>query len=160
MLVPFFGVFPFSGGVNATYLDVQACTGAYTDHANLCEGISSHPAVLLALGMLPGLHYGIEAGIMNRTLDEVLKTWDFPNAWGWDFGLMAMTAARLGRTDAVDILMTNTTKNEYLKCGCNAPLTCYLPGNGALLAAVSMISNLNRFPENWSVAVEGFPPTV
>ena len=113
--------------------------------------------------MLPGLQHGIDAATMNRTLDEVLKTWDFPNAWGWDFGLMAMTAARLGRTDAVDILMTDTTKNVYLKCGCNdktAPLTCYLPGNGALLAAVSMISNLNAFPHNWTVAAEGFPPTV
>ena len=71
-----------------------------------------------------------------------------------------MTAARLGRTDAVDILMQNTTKNGYLACGCNAPLTCYLPGNGALLAAVSMMANLGAFPPSWGVVAEGFPPTL
>ena len=137
-----------------------ACSGAYTAGAQLCEGDTSHPAVLLALGMLPGEAHGISAAAMNRTLDVVLETWDFPAAWGWDFGLMAMTAARLGRTDAVDILMQNTTKNGYLTCGCNAPLTCYLPGNGALLAAVSMMANLGAFPPSWGVAAEGFPPTL
>ena len=120
---------------------------------------SSHPA-LLALGMLPGKAHGIDAATMNRTLDEVLKTWNWPSAWGWDFGLMAMTAARLGRSDAVDILMKNATKNSYLTCGCNAPLTCYLPGNGALLGAVSMMANLKAFPQSWGVVAEGFPPTL
>ena len=96
------------------YNQNAACTGAYTSGAHLCEGRTSHPAVLLALGMLPGLQHGIDAATMNRTLDEVLKTWDFTSAWGWDFGLMAMTSARLGRTDAVDILMMDTPKNAYV----------------------------------------------
>lgn len=39
--------------------------------------------------MLPGEQYGIDKPTMNRTLDEVLKTWNLPAAWGWDFGLMA-----------------------------------------------------------------------
>ena len=142
------------------YNQNAACTGAYTASAQLCEGDSSHPAVLLALGMLPGEAHGIDAATMNRTLDEVLKTWNWPSAWGWDFGLMAMTAARLGRSDAVDILMKNATKNSYLTCGCNAPLTCYLPGNGALLGAVSMMANLKAFPQSWGVVAEGFPPTL
>ena len=71
-----------------------------------------------------------------------------------------MTAARLGRKDAVDILLTQATKNEYLPCGCNAPLLCYLPGNGALLAAASMLVNLGAFPETWGIVAEGFPPTL
>lgn len=59
-------------------------------HRHVCfVGTSSHPAVLLALGMLPGDEYGIDRAIMNRTLDEVLATWNLPQAWGWDFGLMA-----------------------------------------------------------------------
>jgi hypothetical protein len=33
-------------------------------------------------------------------------------AWGWDFGLMAMTAARLHRADAIDILMRDTPRNR------------------------------------------------
>jgi hypothetical protein len=142
------------------YNQNAACTGAYTSKAQLCEGDSSHPAVLLALGMLPGEAYGIDAMTMNRTLDEVLNVWNWDSAWGWDFGLMAMTAARLGRSDAVDILMKNATKNRYLTCGCNAPLNCYMPGNGALLGAVSMMANLHAFPPSWSVVAEGFPPTL
>ena len=71
-----------------------------------------------------------------------------------------MTAARLGRKDAAEILMTEATKNEYLPCGCNAPLLCYLPGNGALLAAVSMLANFDVFPESWGVVAEDFPPTL
>jgi hypothetical protein len=43
--------------------------------------------------MLPGDKYGIDKAIMNRTLDEVLKTWNLPGAWGWDFGLMACVAS-------------------------------------------------------------------
>eukprot|EP01052_Picozoa_sp_SAG31_P050744 SAG31_NODE_11722_length_1003_cov_1.613938_1_plen_47_part_10 len=43
----------------------------------------------MALGMLPGEQHGIDKTAMNRTLDEVLKTWDLGGAWGWDFGLMA-----------------------------------------------------------------------
>ena len=123
------------------YNQNRACKGAYTSEPSLCEGTESHPAVLLALGMLPGEQHGIDKAIMNRTLDEgapsslalclclclcasvclsysvcaslVLKTWNLPDAWGWDFGLMAMTAARLGRNDAAEILMTAATKNEY-----------------------------------------------
>jgi hypothetical protein len=64
--------------------------------------------------MLRGEAHGIDAGNMNRKLDTVLATWNFPSAWGCDSGLMAMTAARLGRTDAVIILMQNTVKNRYL----------------------------------------------
>ena len=111
--------------------------------------------------MLPGSEAParIDPEVMNRTLDVVLKTWDFATAWGWDFGLMAMTAARLHRADAVDILMHSTAKNDYLACGCNAPLMCYLPGNGALLGAVSMMANFGAFPREWGVAAEGFPPT-
>ena len=71
-----------------------------------------------------------------------------------------MTAARLNRSDAVDILLTNSSKNVYLSCGCNAPLLCYLPGNGALLAAASMLANLDAFPHHWGVVAEGFPPTL
>jgi hypothetical protein len=110
------------------YNQNAACKGAYTKTPSLCEGVESHPAVLLALGMLPGASHGIDTATMNRTLDLVAETWDWDGAWGWDFGLTAMTAARLNRTDAVDHLLHDSPKNSYLTCGCNAPLTCYLPG--------------------------------
>lgn len=70
--------------------------------------------------------------------------WDLDAAWGWNFGLMAMMAARLGRRDAVSILViNNASKNGHLQCGCNSPPHCYLPGNGALLATVNMVAYLD-----------------
>jgi hypothetical protein len=64
--------------------------------------------------------------------------------WGWDYGMIAMTAARLGRPDiALDALLIDTQKNNYLKNGHNFQtadrLRLYLPGNGALLTAIAMM---------------------
>ena len=59
-----------------------------------------------------------------------------------------------------EIIFIHVVRSRYLPCGCNAPLLCYLPGNGALLAAVSMLVNFGVFPDSWGVVAEGFPPTV
>jgi hypothetical protein len=50
--------------------------------------------MLCALGMLPGSM--VDKNVMAATLDRVLSSWDFDSMWGWDFPVMAMTAARLG----------------------------------------------------------------
>ena len=35
-----------------------------------------------------------------------MQDWDLRQTWGWDFPMMAMTAARLGQRDeAVDLLL-------------------------------------------------------
>jgi hypothetical protein len=51
--------------------------------------------MLCALGMLPKTPL-IDPSIMARTFGDVLAKWDFKSTWGWDYPLMAMTAARLG----------------------------------------------------------------
>ncbi|HJT29789.1 MAG TPA: hypothetical protein VJ784_20400 [Pyrinomonadaceae bacterium] len=91
------------------------------------------------------------------------------SAWGWDFPMTAMTAARLGETRiAVDALLMNTEKNRYLPNGHNwqrPNLPCYLPGNGGLLYAIALMAggwkggpkqNAPGFPSDgtWSVRSE------
>jgi hypothetical protein len=107
-----------------------------------------HPAVLGACGLLPNINtpytllYNKEK--MNNTLYWVMKNWNWQTTWGWDYGMMAMTAARLGETEAaLNALLIDTPKNTYLKNGHNFQtsdrLRIYLPGNGALLTAIAMM---------------------
>ncbi|MDU0348344.1 hypothetical protein, partial [Actinomyces sp. MRS3W] len=102
-----------------------------------------HPSFLQALGFLPPTPL-IDPQIMNATLDWVRQTWRWDTAWGWDFPVMAMTATRLGRpADAVDLLLQDAVKNRYDAVGNNpgigSMIPLYLPGNGGLLAAVSLM---------------------
>ena len=118
------------------YLAHENCPQTYTERNH------DHPSMLAALGMLPG--EGIDHPTMRRTLDKVMKSWDWPSTWGWDYPLTAMTAARLGDGKlAVDSLLMATEKNRYLPNGHNwqrPNLPCYLPGNGGLLYAVAMMA--------------------
>jgi hypothetical protein len=124
--------------------------------------------MLAALGMLPGK--GVDQPTMRRTLDKVMKSWDWPSTWGWDYPLTAMTAARLGDAKlAIDALLMTTEKNRYLPNGHNwqrPNLPCYLPGNGGLLYAIAMMAagwqgsphrHAPGFPEDgtWHVRSEG-----
>ena len=109
---------------------------------------NDHPAVLGACGMLPSqqtpytLLYTKEK--MKQTLDWVMKHWNWQTTWGWDYGMIAMTAARLGDPEtALKALLIDTQKNTWLKSGHNFQtpdrLRIYLPGNGALLSAIAMM---------------------
>jgi hypothetical protein len=95
--------------------------------------------------MMPG-GPDVDRATMGRTLDAVLKEWDSQTKiWGWDYPMIAMTAARLGEPKkAVDILLkSDSPNNRYTAAGHNpqrGDLPVYLPGNGALLAAVAMMA--------------------
>jgi hypothetical protein len=109
----------------------------------------------------------IDCDIMSATLDKVLSQWDKTTLYGWDFPMMAMTACRLGRyKDAVEILLTDSPKNTWMENGHNRmtgdnALPLYLPGNGALLLATSMMAagygdkKGSSFPEGFVVNAEG-----
>lgn len=131
-----------------------------------------HPSMLAALGVLPQTPL-IDPDVMLRTLDSVLADWDWKSTWGWDYPVMAMTAARLGRGgDAVAALFHPAPKNVYLANGHNyqdGRLTIYLPGNGGLLTATAMMAagwdgaptqDAPGFPKDgrWSVRHEGLRP--
>jgi hypothetical protein len=103
---------------------------------------TDHPSVVAAFGVLPGAD--IDRATMDRTFAWIWAHWDWPSTWGWDYPMMAMTAARLGRPGlAIDALLMDTPKNVYRANGHNHQrpgLTIYLPGNGALLYAVAMMA--------------------
>ena len=128
-----------------------------------------HPSLLQAYGFLSPTPL-IEANLMGKTLDFVLRQWDWKSTWGWDYPVVAMTAARLGRgEDAVNTLLRDTPKNRFLPNGHNYQrpnLPLYLPGNGGLLAAMAMMAaGWDGAPETpapgfrnngqWSVRCEG-----
>ncbi len=134
---------------------------------------SDHPAVLGVCGLIPSgknwIMYNPE--VMRKTLQWVLQNWNWNTTWGWDYGMTAMAAARLGECQtAVDMLLTDKAKNRYLVSGHNFQtadrLRLYLPGNGALLTAVAMMCagwegcpNISNpgFPQDgkWNVRWEG-----
>ena len=151
---------PLSHDGNA-YLAQQHCPDTYGAYAY------DHPSLLFSLGLLDGRD--VDRNLMNNSLDKVLKHWKLNELWGWDFPLMAMTAARLGRAeDAVDLLLMDSPKNTYTANGHNAQLPkadlpLYLPGNGALLLALALMaggwrgesSHAPGFPrEGWVVRTE------
>ncbi len=122
----------------------NAGDGVYTGIATPPYTIPrDHPSMLAALGILP-LTPLIDVETMQRTYTHVLETWDWPTTWGWDYPMMAMTAARLREPEkAVEALFIASEKNRYLANGHNyqsARLPLYLPGNGGLLSAVAMMA--------------------
>jgi len=131
--------------------------------------IEDHPSMVAALGFVPQTPL-IDPNTMKRTLDYVMQKWDWPSTWGWDYPMLAMTAARLGEPEkAIDALFIEAEKNRYLANGYNyqsARLPLYLPGNGGLLTAVAMMAagwdgcpdrQSPGFPNNgkWNVLWEG-----
>jgi hypothetical protein len=128
---------------------------------------ADHPSVVDALGILPGPH--IDPATMRATLDWIWANWNWPDTWGWDYPMVAMTAARLGDPErAVAALLLDTPKNQYLVNGHvyqRPGLTIYLPANGGLLYAAAMMAagwdgapkkNAPGFPDNgqWTVRWE------
>jgi protein-glucosylgalactosylhydroxylysine glucosidase len=146
------------------YLFAETATGTYTDK----KWTDDHPSVTAALGILPGP--GVDPETMRRTLDWIWGNWNWPDTWGWDYGMLAMCAARLGEPErAIDALLLDTPKNHIGINGHNYQrpgLTIYLPGNGSLLYAAAMMAQgwdgapkkpAPGFPDNgqWKVRYEG-----
>lgn len=120
------------------YLNAESDQATFIDS----EKRRDHPTLLGAFGFVPSNN--IDLAAMRRTLERVMDSWQWEETWGWDYPLVAMTAARLGTPElAVDALLMDTPKNRFLPNGHNyqrAGLTIYLPGNGGLLAAVAMMA--------------------
>jgi hypothetical protein len=132
---------------------------------------SDHPAVLGALGILPQTKL-LETEKMKNTLDWIWDNWNWDETWGWDYPMVAMSAARMSEPqNAVGALLMEKRTNTYLPNGHNYQderLRVYLPGNGGLLSAVAMmcagwdgntVSNPG-FPKDgtWNVVWEGLKP--
>jgi polygalacturonase/rhamnogalacturonyl hydrolase YesR len=173
--LPSFDPFNTVGGGSSSTSTVTSET-----FAEKCR--NDHPACLGAFGLLPAstacsltqgqrMALPCDSTVSKKTLDWVMQHWNFQTTWGWDYGMIAMAAARIGDTKtALDALLIDTQKNTYLKNGHNFQtadrLRLYLPGNGALLTAVAMMCAgwdgcqhvLNPgFPDDgtWNVRWEG-----
>jgi len=115
-----------------------------------------HPALMGIYGLLPG--DGVDTTIMQNTFRKVIGIWKFDTGWGWDFPLVAMTAARLGRTDeAINMLLHTSPKNKYDKhgfVGGGNPYP-YVPANGGLLYAIALMTA--GWDGDKSIPEPGFP---
>ena len=149
------------------YLAAESASDTYQD----IRYYSDHPAVLGAYGMLPDSKQ-FNKETMRNTLHWIWDHWNWNTAWGWDYPMTAMNAARLGEPEKViDALLMDKKTNTYLVNGHNYQddrLRIYLPGNGGLLIAIAMmcagwdgckITNPG-FPKdgNWNVKWEGLSP--
>ena len=156
------------GGKMASLTEEDGCYLAHERcHTTFTVQNHDHPSMLMSYGVLADERLSPE--IMGNTLRKVLECWSYPSLWGWDFAVMAMTAARLGDpSQAVDILLKDTPKNQYVRSGNNnqiirKDLPLYLPGNGSLLLAIPMLAEgyegcgrrAPGFPEGWAVEAEG-----
>ena len=144
---------PENGGF---YLFTEQAVDSYTDKSRMTD----HPMVIGIIGLLPTTDK-VDMSILERSFDEIITKWHWQETWGWDYPMIAMTAAELGRGDqAIDLILMDTQKNTYLPNGHNYQhdnLAIYLPGNGAFLMAIARMCTKNQFPGNdqWNVKWEG-----
>ncbi|MDB5127088.1 MAG: hypothetical protein JWQ85_1320 [Mucilaginibacter sp.] len=127
-----------------------------------------HPAMAGIFGVLPG--NGVDKHIMENTYQKIQAVWKYDTGWGWDFPMVAMSAARLGHPDqAVDMLLHPSKKfgfDEHGFVGGGNPYP-YIPSNGGLLYAIAFMTagwdgdkNIHEpgWPKDgsWVVKWEGF----
>lgn len=149
--------------LNGVYLAAENTPDCYEPKSKY---LTDHPAVLGAYSTIPAAN-GLDTAVMKKTYFTVLQKWDWNETWGWDYPLMAMTAARLHMgEEAVNALLMPVRTNTYLINGHNYQddrLTIYLPGNGGVLNAVALMctgadadKGINSgFPATWKVKWEG-----
>ncbi len=134
--------------------------------------LTDHPSMLAAMGVLPKTPL-VNEDTMRRTAQWVYAEWQWPDTWGWDYPMLAMTAARVGLPElALDAFFIESKKNLYWPNGHNYQrenLPLYLPGNGGLLTATAMMAagwdgapkhHAPGFPNNglWVVRWENLLP--
>lgn len=138
---------------NGLYQNAEIALNTFEDEIHR----NDHPTLLGAFGMIP--NDSIDIKVMRNTLTKVMKSWNWNRTWGWDYPMVAMTAARVGMPEvAIDALLMDVQKNRYLNNGHNYQddnLPIYLPGNGGLLTAIAMMAAGWDGSEN--IHAPGFP---
>ena len=149
---------------NDKYLFTESAKDSYTNP----EFKTDHPSVLAAFGVMPSTGQ-VNNTLMKNTFNWIWNDWSWKDTWGWDFPMTAMSATRLNMPEkAIDALLMNVQTNTYLPNGNNYQddrLRIYLPGNGGLLTAISMMTAgydgatqaMPGIPKNekWKVKWEG-----
>ncbi|EED80959.1 predicted protein [Postia placenta Mad-698-R] len=156
---------PIKDGLYAVYEGIESDFWTTTEYTN------SHPALVGLYGWLPQTS-NVSLEIAKATAERVWTTWNITNLWGWDFPMLAMSAARLGDADkAIDWLLDPYYQFDDVGMplgGAQVP-TPYFPGSGGLLYAVAMMARgwdgtqgaAPGFPrEGWEVKVEDISPAL
>ncbi|KAJ7100724.1 Six-hairpin glycosidase-like protein [Mycena belliarum] len=128
--------------------------------------INDHPALAGLHGWLPPTE-GLDLETARLTTEKVWGSWNISNVWGWDFPLLAMSAARIGQQEkAIEWLLHPLFQFDDIGMpvgGVRVP-TPYFPGSGGLLYAVAMMARgwdgskgtAPGFPKKgWKVRAEG-----
>jgi len=128
--------------------------------------INDHPALAGLHGWLPPTP-GLDLETSKLTTEKVWTSWNVSNLWGWDFPMLAMSAARIGNQEqALEFLLHPLFQFDDVGMpvgGVRVP-TPYFPGSGALLYAIAMMAHgwdgsngtAPGFPANgWNVRAEG-----
>ncbi|OCH88022.1 hypothetical protein OBBRIDRAFT_116454 [Obba rivulosa] len=127
--------------------------------------INDHPALVGLYGWLPQTS-NVSIDIAKTTAEKVWQYWNISNCWGWDFGMLAMSAARNGDAEqAIEWLLHPLFQFDDVGMpigGVRVP-TPYFPGAGSLLYAIAMMAagwdgstaEAPGFPtQGWRVSVE------
>lgn len=146
--------------------------GIYLMEENLPDSYTkwnhNHPSVAGILGILPGR--GVEIETMRRTFGKILSSWRWEETWGWDFPMLAMTAARLCEPEkAVELLLHPNFAFDERGYPVEGGPWPYLPSSGGYLYALGMMAagwdgSPERpgpgFPDNgrWKVKIEKMSP--
>lgn len=141
-----------------------ACSGHAVEES--CRN-RDHPSFLLAYGLIASDR--LPAAVTRATLDAVSQHWDLRQTWGWDYPVLAMTAARLNAPgEAIDWLFADQRNNRWGVSGmtprvhldahaadlfAKSPGTAgedgpgyrraaetYFPSNGSLLLAIALMA--------------------
>jgi hypothetical protein len=154
---------------------IDAASETCKHHATAPQCLNrDHPSFLMAYGLIRSDR--IDPEEMRRTLRATETNWDLRQTWGWDFPMVAMTAARLGEPEsALAWLFMENKNNQWGISGMTARVSLtgarvadtYFPSNGSLLLAVGMLAAgwqgsmgpAPGFPKTgWTVRVEGIRP--
>ncbi|CDO74394.1 hypothetical protein BN946_scf184392.g5 [Trametes cinnabarina] len=150
---------PIENGLYAVY------EGIPNDFWDTPTYTNDHPALVGLYGWLPRTA-NVSTDMAKATAEKVWTSWNISNCWGWDFPMLAMSAARNGETEkAIEWLLHPLFEFDDIGMpvgGVRVP-TPYFPGSGALLYAVAMMAegwdgsegNAPGFPtRGWAVRTE------
>ncbi|KAI0659070.1 Six-hairpin glycosidase-like protein [Cubamyces menziesii] len=151
---------PIEDGLYAVY------EGIPSDFWDTPTFTNDHPALVGLYGWLPKTA-NVSVDMAKATAEKVWASWNISNCWGWDFPMLAMSAARNGETEkAIEWLLHPLFEFDDVGMpvgGVRVP-TPYFPGSGALLYAVAMMAegwdgsagDAPGFPrQGWEVRTEG-----
>ncbi|KAH9925760.1 Six-hairpin glycosidase-like protein [Fomitopsis serialis] len=141
---------PVEDGLYAVYEGIEF--GFWTDP----EYTNSHPALVGLYGWLPATA-NVSVDMAIDTAERVWTTWNVSNLWGWDFPMLAMSAARMGNQEkAIQWLLDPYFEFDDVGMpggGAQVP-TPYFPGSGGLLYAIAMMA---AGWDNSTTPAPGFP---